>query len=270
MKKLDAFGIGVYLDETTCELHFDNDVCCEKSSVKTAGQMSHLLYNSTDVDPDSVSYVFYMNIMREADRPLFAKYGYINGITVLMPNQQDGECHKNSGHYHCVTKGHTLPFPEVYEILCGEAMFLLQESHDFHATDMHVDTSKAVLLKPGEKIVVPPFYAHCAVNIGEGPMAFGNLAAPCELDYEPIRRHHGFFTYVMKQRGHLVLLANPHYPALPLMKFMKPKENSEMGIRFETSLYEMFMKHPDRFAYLNNPEPYEAVMQDLWKEENGL
>ena len=146
-------------------------------------------------------------------------------------------------------------------------MFLLQESHDLDQSKMHVDSCKAVVLKAGDKLVVPPYYAHCAVNIGDGVMAFGNLAAPCVLDYEPIAKHHGFFSYVFRSHDKVLLCQNEYYEELPKIAFMKVQEDPVMGIRFDKSLYEMFIENPDCFAYLQSPEIYASNIDALLKEE---
>lgn len=257
MKKIDTFGLPVYMNEKDFTLSFDEDVECEQHNQKMRSQMRGLLYNDKVADEDDeVSYVFYMNIMKSMDKQVFNDLNYINGITVLMPGTMKGECRKNSGHYHCLVEGHILTYPEAYEILSGEAMFLLQKSTNFQEDELVVEECKAVFLKAGEKIVVPPFYAHCAINVGEEEMMFGNLAAPCPLDYEPIKKKHGFCYYVLKVDGKIVFVPNQHYNKVPQLKIMRTLENEDLGISFKHSMYEMLMKDPKCFAYLDHPEEY--------------
>jgi oxalate decarboxylase/phosphoglucose isomerase-like protein (cupin superfamily) len=194
MKKLTTFGLPIEVNEETNEFHFGSDVTVEKSSGKPVAKMKGLLYDETNIDNDqTLHYVFYNNVMRKEDAHLFKDRRYSNGITVLMPGLVNGECRKNSGHYHEIEEGHTLPYPEAYEILCGEAVFMIQVSKDFHdlSSGLKVDSCQAVFMKAGDKIVVPPFCAHVAVNVGEGIMAFGNLAADTHLNYEPVKQMHG-------------------------------------------------------------------------------
>lgn len=249
-------------------LTFDQQNLPQTGSSKFLSQTTGLLYNPAAAEgQDELSYTFYQNIMRPQDKSLFERFGYTNGITVLLPvtsGATGGECRKNSGHYHGVVEGHRLPYPEAYEVLAGDAVFLLQKSTNFATQqELQVDDMVAVFLKPGEKIVVPPFYAHCAINVGEGPMAFGNLAAPCPLLYEPIQHKHGFGYYVLRVSGHLVFVENPHYQNLPMLRFAKPCENVAMGIEFDRPLYEAFVENPGGFAYLDHPEEYEQQMEDL-------
>lgn len=259
MKELKTFGLAVYMEEATNELVFGDGVFCENSNKKMLHQMKGLLYDDSAAnEKNEVCYIFYADITCSKDRMKFKEKGFTNGITVLMPGTMKGECRKNSGHYHGYVKGHTLTFPEAYEVLIGEAVFLLQKSTNFDRPqeELQVQECKAVFLKPGEKIIVPPFYAHCAVNVGEGPMAFGNMAAPCPLLYEPIRSKHGFFNYVLKKDGKIIFIPNSRYQNLPQLHIAEAKENSKLGIVFDIPMYESFVKNPSRFEFLCNPEAY--------------
>lgn len=172
---------------------------------------------------------------------------------------------KNSGHYHDYVKGHSLTFPEAYEVLIGEAVFLLQKSTNFNKPQekLRVDECKAVFLKPGEKIIVPPFYAHCAINVGKGPMAFGNMAAPCPLLYDPIRNKHGFFNYVLKKDGKVIFIPNSHYRDLPQLRIVEARENPKLGIVFDKPMYELFIQDPNQFDFLSNPEVFLEEIESM-------
>ena len=263
-----TFGLPVSLEGADYRLKFGEGIEPEDRSSKYLQQVIGLLYKpDAALGKDELSYSFCPGIYKEEHKTLFKSRDYANGITVLMPVTNDatgGECRKNSGHYHGITEGHTLPYPEAYEILTGKAVFLLQKSTNFHIDEeVAVDEMFAVFLEPGEKLIVPPYYAHCAINIGEGPMAFGNLAAPSPLFYEPIQKKHGFGYYVLKINGHVVFVPNARYRNLPQLKIAKAQENKDMGISFDTPLYTSFINEPERFDYLSNPEKYELQIDAL-------
>ncbi|MCR0346793.1 hypothetical protein DWW36_01350 [Erysipelotrichaceae bacterium AF15-26LB] len=262
MELMNIRGAKILLNEHDGTLHVQEPLTYEKTSAKRTLEMQPLLY-APQAAGEEISYRFYMNIWRKEDADIFRKRGMSNGITILMPGTIEGECRKNSGHYHCLSEGHRLPYPEVYEILCGEAMFLLQKSECFQKDDFTVEDCRAVLLKKGEKLIIPPYYAHCAINIGDGYMAFGNLAVPCPLNYAAIRQKCGFFTYVLKKNNTLLLLQNPHYESLPLPKITEPREQKTLGLDFSKTLYDLFMEQPCQFDYLDHPEAYEEAMQQL-------
>ena len=259
MKTLNTFGLPISIDEKTNEFKFDSDVLIEKSSSKETNKMKGLLYCEKDIDDNhSINYTFYNNVMKKSDAHLYNNRHYSNGITVLMPGLVNGECRKNSGHFHEVSEGHMLPFPETYEILCGEAVFMIQICKDFHNLEngLKVDSVKAVFMKAGDKIVVPPYCAHVAINIGDDIMAFGNLAAICNLNYEPIKVMHGLCYYVLKVNNKVVFVPNNRYNNIPLLKVTEAKENVNLGLLKNKSLYEMYTANPDAYAYLSEPEKY--------------
>ena len=263
--KISNFGIPMSIDDRTLDLTVTG-ATYEDLKKKKRKDMAGLLYDPRTIeDGDGLAYSFYSIIILAKDKQLFEHYGYTNGVTILQAGVINGECIKNSGHFHIAAEGHRYPNTEVYEILFGKAVFLLQKSRNFmkHDEEIILDDCKMVFLSQGEKIIVPPFYAHCAVNVGEGPMVFGNLAAPCELDYSPITAHHGFFTYVMKAAGELKFINNTHYKQVPACTKVKTAENLPLGIDFNRSLYECFVANPDTFRYLDHPDDY---LEDLEKQ----
>lgn len=260
----EEFGIPFEIGKKNYDLYFYNDVKPQQIKEKSVTEMKSLLYDSKDAD-NRLAYKFYAEIYTDKLQETFKNYGYTNGITVVMPDKVNGECLKNSGHYHLISAGHSVPFMESYEVLEGEAAFLLQKSRNFTHVDeaMEVEDCVVVFMKKGDKLVVPPFYAHCAVNIGKGPMLFGNLAAPCELDYAPIQENNGFFTYVFNVAGRIVFLQNDHYENLPKLRFIHAKESVKFGLEKHKSLNESFYENPDKFSYLDNPEEYAEEIETL-------
>lgn len=262
MKRLE-YGYEVWLDEKTCELIFESGVSFEVCKEKCFGEMKHLAYEEEEAADDEICYRFYQNIFDGAKRQIFEERQVTNGITILMPGLMGRECRKNSGHYHGLCGGHRLPYPEVYEVLCGTAVFLIQESREFLGDGpLKVDHMRAAFLREGEKIVIPPYSAHCVCNVGEGPMAFGNLAVPCPLHYEPIARMHGFGMYLLKEKNNLIFVPNARYEKLPQLEMIHPGENEKLGIVNGVSLNEMFWEKPERFDYLAEPEKFE---EEIWK-----
>lgn len=263
MKRLE-YGFGVWLDEKTCELIFESGVTYEVCKEKRFGEMKHLAYEEEEAVDDEVCYRFYQNIFDASKRQIFADRQVTNGITILMPGLMGKECRKNSGHYHGICEGHRLPYPEVYEVLCGTAVFLIQESGEFLGDGpLVVDHMRAAVLQEGEKIIIPPYSAHCVCNAGDGPMAFGNLAVPCPLYYEPVAKMHGFGMYLLKEKNQLLFVPNARYGGLPQLKIVSPVECEGLGVVKDVSLNEMFWEYPERFQYLAEPEAFE---KEIWAQ----
>ena len=266
MRQLN-FGLPISIDEKNGEVRLGKDILCESAAAKNFSGIKHLAYNEGEADDNEHCYTFYQNIWTSQDAPVFQQRQMTNGITVLMPGLMGYECRKNSGHYHGLPQGHTSTLPEVYEVLCGKAVFLMQQSHGFldERGPLQVERLRAFFLHEGEKVVVPSFTAHCVINVGEGPMAFGNLSVPCPLHYEPIGRMHGFGMYLLKVDGQLVFVPNSRYKDLPQLEIGRPRECGKLGIQFNKPLYTAYKEDPEQFEYLWNPEPYGDAIDTLYE-----
>ncbi|NLF27645.1 MAG: cytoplasmic protein, partial [Clostridiales bacterium] len=168
MKELVCSGLPIWLDVKEMRLEFRDGLACRSSGGKGAVEMRGLLMNEDGVDGSVHCYDFYRDVAFEGDRELLQKYGYRYDITAIAPGTINGEYIKNSGHYHGYIEGKGQPYPEIYEVIHGELFFIMQKSKNFDNPDEEpvIESAKAVRVTAGQAIVVPPFYAHCAVNIG--------------------------------------------------------------------------------------------------------
>src|SRR5665647_1655712 len=92
-------------------------------------------------------------------------------ITIMPPLQMGLEFVKTYGHYHShVNEKLSYTYPEVYEVLDGDAHYLLQRAHDAHGID------EAILVKAtrGDKVIIPPNYGHVTINPSEKTLTMAN------------------------------------------------------------------------------------------------
>lgn len=256
----------IYFDENTYALSFEEGLTCYGSSKKTAGQMKNLLATHLPFDEQEQIYEAYRDIIFEKDRNLFNQYDFRYDITVILPGEINGECKKTSGHYHGSISNQAFTYPEVYQVLEGEAAFVLQKVKNFEELDQVsiVEDLKVAIVKAGESIIIPPFYGHCSINVGNGPLLFSNLAVvSCPLHYEPIQSRHGLSIYILKYEGSRVYMHNSAYKNNLKLTEVFPIENKDLGISFGKSIYSEFVMHPDQFAFLLNPEPYVSDIMDM-------
>ena len=150
-------------------------------------------------------------------------------ITVWEAGKVGNEYIKAYGHYHVDD------FKETYTVLAGNGILLLQnrqkDSADNFIDDKIADF-KAIKVKAGDTIAIPPFSGHAMVNIGstwlvtsdDSPFnAIGatdkvvtdSSSQPLHADYEPIRKMHGFAYYVIEKNGQPTLVKNPNYLEVP-------------------------------------------------------
>jgi glucose-6-phosphate isomerase len=189
-------------------------------------------------------------------------------VTVIAPGCVNGEYKKTSGHYHGWNASHTHTFGEVYEVISGTAMYVLQKSPDFdkHPESPEITDIIFVTVHEGETLLVPPDYGHCSVNIGTTPLVFSNVAyTPAPVIYDSVRAHRGMAYYVMEDRGGVSTVQNPRYDlvSLPRPKYATVHEDPSLGSDFSVPAYLNFMERPESYGHLPNPDPYIDRIMDL-------
>lgn len=260
MLELTNSGLPLYIDEENHVMALSALLKYDGFGRKAVEKMQGLLANEENLPLDEMFYDVYRGIAFPKDEELLNKDNYRYDITIIMPGQINGECKKTSGHYHGWNPQKTNTYAEVYEVIKGTALYILQKSDNFDAenpADVRVDDLIFATVHEGETILIPPNYGHCSVNIGEGPLVFSNLAyVPCPVHYGPVKHFHGMSFYVMKKDNEIRLEANGRYVDVPAPKFATVKENPGLGIKFGVPVYESYMKNPEAFKFLGNPDPY--------------
>jgi glucose-6-phosphate isomerase len=137
-------------------------------------------------------------------------------ITVWETGVVGSEYIKTYGHYHVGA------LDENYWIVQGEGVALLQkrvEENGEHAD--RIEEFKAIPVKAGDSVYMPPGYGHLVVNTGktwlvtvdDSPVegAGDSASMPGHADYEPVRQMRGFAYYVIEKNGTPALAKNPLY-----------------------------------------------------------
>ena len=140
-------------------------------------------------------------------------------ITVWEPGTISGEYIKTYGHYH-VGK-----LDETYWIIFGTGIALLQKlaiDENGQMIPDVVEEFKAVSVKTGDEVYMPPGYGHLVVNTGttyfvtadNSPVYFDDpdpAGLPGHADYEPVKKLQGFAYYVIEHEGKPTLVKNKKY-----------------------------------------------------------
>ena len=135
-------------------------------------------------------------------------------VTVLETGTVGGEYIKTYGHYHIGNLDETYWFKE------GEGVALLQKLAD-QSDPSVVEEFRAVQVKAGDEVYMPPGYGHLLVNTGkewlvmvdDSPVegAEDSASMPGHADYEPVKQMQGFAYYVVERDGKPALVRNPRY-----------------------------------------------------------
>lgn len=135
-------------------------------------------------------------------------------ITIWEAGTVGGEYIKTYGHYHVDE------LDETYWILAGEGVILQQKLADPRVPDV-VEEFKAIPVKAGDSVYMPPNVGHLAVNTGatwfvtadDSPVAGAGDSAsmPVHADYESVKKMRGFAYYVVEKDGKPALVRNTLY-----------------------------------------------------------
>lgn len=259
MKEIKNSGLPIWYDEETFRLSFRDGLTCVNVGGKDAHQLKGLLLYEKGMNEDEHCYDFYRDIVFEEHRALYSKYDFRYDLTVIMPGTVNNECKKTSGHYHGYIKSQCYTYPEVYEVLVGEAIYILQKVKNFNKPNEEpkIEEIKAVRVKARQAIIIPPFWGHCTINGGDEPLMFSNIAVvSCPMHYVPVEEKHGLGVYLVREYGELKFVKNPYYQNVPELKEVEPMQNSKLGIKFGNPLYYEFVNSPEKFDFLLHPEPY--------------
>ncbi len=103
------------------------------------------------------------------------------------------------------TKGHKHPgkFSELYQVLEGQAIFLMQKIDNGKVVDVY-----AIKAKKDDKVFIPAHYGHVTINPGPEDLKMSNWVAD------------GF-----ENQGKLEWIKNEKYGELPELRFEEPNQS---------------------------------------------
>ena len=135
-------------------------------------------------------------------------------VTVLETGTVGGEYIKTYGHYHIGD------LDETYWFASGEGVVLQQKLVDPAHPEV-VELFKAITVKAGDSVYMPPGFGHLMVNTGntwlvmvdDSPVEGANDSAsmPGHADYEMVKQMRGFAYYVVEKDGAPALVRNALY-----------------------------------------------------------
>lgn len=220
-------------------------------------------------------YLIFRNIMRKEDREIFLKCNIRFDITIIFNKFLGIEFNKTFGHLHPVAEKN-LTYPEVYEVLHGKALFILQH----FKKDKKIDKVLIIFGKEKDKILIPPNYGHTTINIGNSDLIIANLVSSrFDSLYEEYRKREGAAIYIVKKnalkdnkkclkeslliefqskktnRLNFRILKNKNYNEKFEIEFFRPEEL----FRFpKENLYLSFIENPKFYNFLNKPSSLEV------------
>lgn len=251
--KLNVKAVDLEFDEKQRELFADGKEV--PFSVRKVAEMKDVLFNRDfiqDRNRNDVLYRMYRGAGVDKNATVFAAHSIRYDVTVIESYDLGGEFNKTLGHYHPVAES-GLAYPEIYEIIQGEAVYLLQKKNENGSFDLELVHAKA-----GDKVIMPPNYGHFSINIGKIPLVEANLVnSTFESDYKSVKSMNGGALFLLRN-GNIVINRNYRETSL---------RHSEAGkipfLDYSKSIYDEYIAHPEHFIFLNKPE-FLLWKHDLW------
>lgn len=206
--------------------------------------------------PDPV-YGIAMDVAREADLEALKERMLLYGIVAYAAGRLGQEPVRSQGHVHAIAPHSGWSPPELFEILEGQAVVYAQR----YAED-DPGACVAVTAGPGDKVVVPPSWAHCVINAD--PARRMVFAAWCDRQYgfvyDGVRSHGGLAWFpILTADNHIEWQANPKYKRSQL-EVHAARAYPELGLSPDASIYEQFVENPDSVTWVADP----ARCADIW------
>jgi len=222
-------------------------------SVRTAEDLRGVLA-SPDCASTGPVYYMYRNVARSTeDRHWMNERQIRFDITVIPSRDLCGEYIKTKGHYHPDNPSGT-GYPEIYEVLAGEAHYLIQTK----------DCSDIVMISAsaGEIVVIPPGYGHVTINPSLNTvLQMANIVSSrFSSDYQGYESRRGA-AYFEMITGKFV--KNPMYPEQTTMRFVKAQKPADGSDDISDPLYHLITKRAHVLDVLNYPEKYESLFRNL-------
>ena len=155
---------------------------------------------------------------------------------------------KTAGHYHPMVPKTNVSYTEIYEVLYGKALYLLQKVEGNKVLDAYFVEAKA-----GDKVIIPPGYGHITINNTNDMMVMANwVAADFSSIYEPLKPVRGGCYYVLQDK----ILKNENYGVIPEITYKKP--TTKLGI---TPMYKL-VTDLEKLNFLTAPQNHKEIFEE--------
>ena len=236
------------------ELKFGNRTFCP--DVRKLGEMDGVIFNKrflANASMDMELYYMFRNVSKdESDENKITELGLRYDITIIPPNKLGVEFVKTAGHYHPYPPDSTQTYPEIYEVLEGEAHYLLQKREEARGIEKITDVI-VVKARKGDKVISPPDYGHVTINPSESTLRMANwVERTFSSVYDPIKKRGGA-AYFELTTGEFI--KNDHYEEVPDIRFLTPPDTWPIGLKLskDVKMYEL-LREPEKLEFLINPD----------------
>jgi len=231
-------------------------------SVRFAQDMEEVILDQEWAEKNKTQPLYYMYrdlAENDTDAKNMAKLNLRYDILESVPVHLGKEYNKTAGHYHSAIEDTSFTYPELYELIKGDAYYLMQKLEGDKIIDIY-----AVRAESGDKILMPPGYGHFTFFLSKESIRMSNWTPSNSLsDYDKIKQKHGagYYALVDKNAADGVRwVKNENYSEVPPLRFLKPTNFEDIGLVKDVNMYGL-AKSLEKLDYLNNPQNY----PELWE-----
>jgi glucose-6-phosphate isomerase len=198
-------------------------------------------------------YYMYRDLyLSRSDQEKLLEQGLRYDITIIPPRMLGVEYIKTAGHYHPSVAGGNVTYPEIYEVLEGEALYLLQKQ----------DLSDVVAVSAfaGDKVLIPPDYGHITINRSNNTLKMANFVArDFSSLYEPYKKLGGGAYFFTKDGW----IKNEKTPEASELRRKDAPDSSMLRSIGMTKSREMYplLREKDRLDFLVHPDGHPEVFE---------
>jgi len=237
------------------ELDFYGDI--RDPDIRMLYDMDHVIFDQEwmkSVDNFELYYMYRDLYRNEEEAEAIKSHDLRYDITIIPPGRLGKEYIKTAGHYHPYVPGTGYSYTEVYQVLEGEATYLLQKEEHGEITDVMV-----YKVKEGGFVVIPPNYGHMTINASNKKLKMANwVCRDFESIYDEIRDMSGGAYYLLEDG----FIPNPSYDSVPEIRFMQSQDDSELGLFEGTDMYDL-VNDLDRLKFLTRPQDYLHIFEKI-------
>ncbi len=228
-----------------------------KPSVRMLFDMKDVIYDREWLGRANNAELYYMYrelSLSKNDALTMKEHNLRYDITVIPPRMLGCEFVKTAGHYHPKVTGTDITFSEIYEVLSGEAQYLLQKPEDNQIKDVILIKASA-----GDKVIIPPGYGHLTINASNKVLKMANwVARDFESVYSPIKEKGGG-AYFILDNG---FVKNPRYDSVPEIRLIKPSGFRELGLQKSREMYGL-VRDIKNLEFLTKPQEYGWLFEKI-------
>lgn len=201
------------------------------------------------MDPELPVYEIHRNACDDVCQGILLEHRVRYDATIMPPLLLGEEHVKTLGHQHAPSEAGP-SHAEVFEVLEGEARFLVQKYVGQELVDVSLVTAQE-----NECVLIPPDCGHVMINASSSRLVTGNLISQsCAQRYDQFVQRRGGAYYLLRG-GRLV--RNQNYPSTPDVRTAKGE--TVRFVKQNSGLLASFLKKPELFAFLNDPQNRESV-----------